>query len=197
MRLLGVFRKSLRELKRDIWVLILTLIIAPFFVFLYWAMYGGGSTTYSVLVMNNDIGVRLTDGSVVAAGERAIEAMKRMTYAGDSGQPILKVSRVAGRPKAEEMLRNREAAVLSIIPADFSRIQAARTSRSPATGVEAAADASAASMGQGSVVMVGDLTDVVYELVAALLLSVAYFVAGVWLFQRMHLRARRGWRQWS
>ena len=32
--------------------------------------------------------------------------------------------------------------------------------------------------------------DVAYELTALLVLSVAYFAAGVWLFERTHLRAR-------
>jgi ABC-2 type transport system permease protein len=33
------------------------------------------------------------------------------------------------------------------------------------------------------------LGDVAYELTALLVLSVIYFAAGVWLFQRAHLRA--------
>jgi hypothetical protein len=33
------------------------------------------------------------------------------------------------------------------------------------------------------------LGDVAYELTALVVLSVLYFVAGAWLFQRMHLRS--------
>jgi len=32
--------------------------------------------------------------------------------------------------------------------------------------------------------------DIVYELVALIILSVVYFAAGVWLFQRNHLTVR-------
>jgi hypothetical protein len=34
------------------------------------------------------------------------------------------------------------------------------------------------------------LGDVAFELIALLVLSALYFAAGVWLFQRMHLKAQ-------
>ena len=53
-----MFRKSVREQKRDLMVLGLSLAFAPLFVVLYWLMTGGsGSTTYGVLVINNDVSV--------------------------------------------------------------------------------------------------------------------------------------------
>ncbi len=36
MRLIHVFGKSLRELRRDLLMLVLTLVFAPLFVFIYW-----------------------------------------------------------------------------------------------------------------------------------------------------------------
>lgn len=112
MRIFSVFRKSLREQLRGIWILSLTLTIASFFVIIYWLITGGGSTTYSVLVINNDA------GSDLKGGEQAIKAIQEMAYA--NGQPILKVTRVAERTEAEEKLRDREAAALVIFPHDFS-----------------------------------------------------------------------------
>lgn len=111
MRIVGVFRKSLLEQVRGVWLL-LTLIIASFFVILYWLITGGGAMTYDVLVLNHDIG---TD---TGRGEQAIGALHDLTYA--NGQRMLKVVRVADRATAEEKLRNREAAALLVIPPDFS-----------------------------------------------------------------------------
>ena len=54
MRLFSVFRKSMREQLRSVWLLILTVSIAPVFVLVYWFITGGGTTTYKVMVINND-----------------------------------------------------------------------------------------------------------------------------------------------
>ena len=68
MRSWIVFRKTLREIGRDKWMLGLTLAFAPFFVFLYWLWFQGGSTVYPIAVINQDKGVTLSDGSVYNAG---------------------------------------------------------------------------------------------------------------------------------
>jgi ABC-2 type transport system permease protein len=146
MKVYSVFRKSLREQLRGIWMLLLTLIIAPFFVVLYWLITGGGSTTYNVLIINNDA------GSGLAGGDQAIKAIQGMTYA--HGQPILKVLLVTDRTQAEIKLRNREAAALIIIPKNFSQALLA------AHGV--------GTPGTASVTMVGDLTNPYYTLVSVL-----------------------------
>ena len=49
MRSWIVFRKTLREITRDKWMLGLTLAFAPFFVFLYWLWFQGGSTGFDRL----------------------------------------------------------------------------------------------------------------------------------------------------
>jgi hypothetical protein len=67
MRLLTVFRKTLREMWRDKWMLGLTLAFTPFFVLLYWLWFQGGSTTYKVIVINQDRPIRLADGSTAAS----------------------------------------------------------------------------------------------------------------------------------
>jgi len=156
MRLLSVFRKSWREQTRDILVLSLSLVFAPFFVFLYWLMFPSGSTTYGVLILNHDVSVQLASGARLAGGDEVVEAVRGVTYA--DGNPLLKVSRVTDRAEADARLRNRDAAALVVIPADFSRaILAAREGREPITT---------------SVTMVGDLTNPYYA-VAAVMTSAA------------------------
>jgi ABC-2 type transport system permease protein len=146
MRLLSVFWKTLREQSRDIWVLVLSLIFGPLFVLLYWMFFPSGSTTYGVLVLNNDITVQSANGTTLGAGSQVIEAMYGVTYA--DGSPLLKIGEVTDRAEAETRLRNRDASALVIIPADFSRtIQAALQGNSTVTT---------------SVTFVGDLTNPYY-----------------------------------
>lgn len=152
MKLLAVFRKSLREQTRDLLMLSLSLIFAPFFVFLYWLFFPGGSTAYGVLVLNHDIGIQQTDGAVLSGGNEVIEAMKGVTYA--NGNPLLKISRVTSRAEAEALLRDRDAAALVIIPSDFSRaLQRVRQGNAPITT---------------SVIFVGDLTNPYYAVAAVM-----------------------------
>ncbi len=109
MRLVSVFRKSMREQLRQWWMLALTLIIGPCFVLMYWLWFGGGSTTYSLLVINNDVG---------PGGAQAVASIQSLQYS--DGQSILKIIPMTDRAEAEARLKNRSAAALVIIPADFS-----------------------------------------------------------------------------
>ncbi|MFC1997931.1 ABC-2 transporter permease [Chloroflexota bacterium] len=121
MKFLSVLRKCAREQKRDLWVLGLSLAFAPLFVFTYWMWTGGNATTsYGVLVVNLDTGINLGDGTSYNAGEEAIQAMEQVTF--QDGSPILRVKPLNDRSEAEHQLRERKAAALVIIPADFSEV---------------------------------------------------------------------------
>ncbi len=119
MKAFTVFRKTLLEMSRDKWMLGLTLAFAPFFVLLYWLITAGGSTTYTILTINNDRGIQLADGATFNAGREAVSAISGITYA--DGQPILKSVPVASRAEAEPILRNRGAAAFILIPENFSQ----------------------------------------------------------------------------
>ncbi len=106
-------------MSRDKWMLGLTLAFAPFFVLLYWLITAGGSTTYTILTINNDKGIPLADGSTFNAGREAVTAISGITYA--DGQPILKTVPAVSRAKAEPILRNRGAAAFILIPENFSQ----------------------------------------------------------------------------
>ncbi len=118
MRALSVFRKSLREQLRDPLALSLVLVFAPIFVAMYRLLFPTGSTTYSVLILNQDVGVEQADGRLWNAGDDLIAAMQQVTYA--DGSPLLKVERIADRVEAETRLRERSAYVLLNVPPDFS-----------------------------------------------------------------------------
>ena len=118
MKLWIVFRKTLLEMRRDLWVLGLTLAFAPCFVFLYWLWFSGGSTTYTVLVINHDRGAASPDG-MIHAGEQVAKAIEGVIYA--DGKPLLKVTQAQSRQAAESILRDRGAVAFIEIPEDFSR----------------------------------------------------------------------------
>jgi ABC-2 type transport system permease protein len=116
MRLWNIFTKCIREQKRDLWILLLSVAFAPLFVFLYWLLTSaGGSTTYGLLVINQDRG-----SGGLQAGKALISQLESFTY--ENGSPFLRVMEVNDRAEAETRLRNRDAAALMIIPADFSSV---------------------------------------------------------------------------
>ena len=119
MRMLSVFRVALREQLRSPWDLILTLLLAPMFLWLYWSMMGGGSTYYKVLVINNDRGSCPFGNPAQTCAEQAIQQMAALTY--ESGTPLLKLTHVDDRFGAESMLRNRKAYALVIFSEDFTQ----------------------------------------------------------------------------
>lgn len=153
MKLWVVFIKTLREFRRDLLVLLLSIVFAPLFVLLYWVITSGGSTTYPVMVVNLDQGATLPDGSRLEGGIAVVAGLSKVTYA--DGQPVLKVETVLSRQKAEPRLRDRNAALLLVIPADFSRALVS----SRLSGVESAHQGEPAT-----ITFVGDLTNPAYPI---------------------------------
>jgi ABC-2 type transport system permease protein len=148
MKLWTVVGKTLREQIRSPWELLLVLSLAPWMVLLYWSFFGGGSTTYAVLALNQDAGQE--------PARQAVQALQAMTYA--DGQPMLAVRPVEDRATAEALLRDREAQALVILPAGFSAaLEDARRQARPAPV---------------PLTLVGDLSNPYYA-VAAILSSMA------------------------
>lgn len=157
MRLLSVFGKNLRESKRDLWVLLLSLAFAPLFVFLYWLITGGtGSTSYGVLVINRDAPVAISETVSFSAGEEIVNGLRSLTY--ENGNPLLRVTLESDQARAEQKLRDRAAAVLLIIPEDFSSNLYAFQS----------GDLSART----NVTFIGDLTNPTYTVAAVMVMTV-------------------------
>jgi ABC-2 type transport system permease protein len=157
-RLWSVFRKSVREQKRDLWVVGLSLAFAPLFVFIYWMMTGGsGTTSYGVLVINRDIPVLQMDGSTLSAGQDVVDGLREIKY--ENGSALLRVIESTDRTDAETRLRNREAAALVIIPENFS--ERLSTFRSGDTSANT------------DLTFIGDLTNPTYTVAAVMAMTVA------------------------
>ena len=150
MKIGAVFVKALREQSRDRLMLALVLVFAPIFVLLYRVWFPSGSTTYGVLLLDQDAGIQAPDGSLARSGDGVLAALEAVTYA--DGSPMLQVRPVAGRAEAESLLREREAAALLVLPPGFSQaIVAAGDGRPPAAA---------------SIVLSGDLTNPYYAVAA-------------------------------
>ena len=147
MKILKIFWKSLKEQARDSVTLGLSLVIGPFFVLLYWLMIPSGSTTYGVIVQNLDTGPQ---------GQQAIELLERLNY--PSGDPLLDVSAIGNQERAEDLLRDRDAEVLLIIPEHFSD-----TLQTASQG---------GILNPAEVTLVGDLTNPYYAVGAVMASSV-------------------------
>ncbi len=153
MKLLSVFRKSVREQWRDPLTLSLVLIFAPLVVLLYRLFFPTGSTTYTVLVLNQDVGVQQAGGRVWNASNDLQAELKQITYA--DGSPLLVVEQVADRAAGEARIKNRGAQLLLIIGPEFSQ-----------------ALQSGAATDTATVTYVGDLTQPYYAVTAVLVNSV-------------------------
>lgn len=154
----SVFRKSVREQKRDLWVIGLSLAFAPLFVMIYWMMTGAsGTTSYGVLVINQDVPAMQADGTTLSAGVDVMDGLKGLTY--ENGGSLLRVIEATDRADAETRLRNREAAALVIIPEDFSESLSAFRSGDTSANTD--------------LTFIGDLTNPTYTVAAVMAMTVA------------------------
>lgn len=150
MRVLTVARVSLLQQLRNPLVPLLTLTFAPFLVLLIWMFFpSGGSTTYTVIVVDSDAGVA-TDSGLYRAGPEAVAAMSRPQE--DGGPVALDVVPSSDPGAARKAIADRRAVVLVELPADFSaQLVAARDGASSA-----------------SVTVSGDLTNPAYPVAVIL-----------------------------
>lgn len=124
MRMLACLRKALLENVRDWKILVLTLMFAPFFVYVMYAYFHAAPSSYTLLVLNEDRAADPLPDQPGAAGLIAAWALA----GGEDGTPALKVRTTDDAQAAERLVRTREADLLVIIPAGFSdRLAALRT----------------------------------------------------------------------
>ena len=112
MRIIAIIRKSLIMQLRDYWALLLTILSAPFFIFVYFMLTGGGSTTYSVNYLYND--TKDTTG----IESRLLRELKAVKYA--DGKPVLNVLETKDTAVSVNSIKNRKTDLLVIIPVGFA-----------------------------------------------------------------------------
>lgn len=146
MKLLSVIIKSLKEQIRSFWLLVLTILTAPFFVIVYYLITQSYEVKYDVLILNNDLGVQ-NDSVILDHGILLIKEFLR-----ESKESSLIIKEIESRTKAEERLKNKKADMLMVIPEDFSE-QLTRT-------------ASTQKINQYDIEFAGDLTNQNYIIAA-------------------------------
>lgn len=123
MKILGIARKTLLELWREPLLIGLLLLFPVLLVAFYYVAFGqtkeGLATYLKLLVMNDDVG---------PTGAALVDVIRETEYDGD---PVFDVVIATDRNVAEIALREHKAALLLVIPADFT--QSLTAQETPAT----------------------------------------------------------------
>jgi len=142
-----VFLKSLKEQVRNYWILILTVTLAPFFVFIYYLINEASQSSYDVLLLNQDQGINIENTHVnLGSGFSAFLNENLETH---EEMPIF-VKGVETREGAEALLKQGQADVLLVLPSNLSELVIGETVQLP------------------DVEMVGNLTSTSYLLAAVI-----------------------------
>jgi ABC-2 type transport system permease protein len=115
---LAVFRKTLREVRRDRLMLALTLAFAPFFVVIYYLAFPSAISAQTLVVVNEDRGAVLPDGTQLHPGADIVAAIAGTRTA--DGKTLVDVTGVASIQAGQDRLRDRTASALVVLPADLS-----------------------------------------------------------------------------
>ncbi|MBU0528605.1 ABC transporter permease [bacterium] len=118
MILLSVIIKSIREQLRNYWILLLTISLAPLFVFIYYLIIESSEPQYDLLLLNNDKTIAYHDKDI-NFGETLINYFREVNN--DSISFPLKINISSDEIDAVSRLKNRTSDVLIIIPERFSQ----------------------------------------------------------------------------
>ena len=113
MKLASVVKKSLIEQLRHFWIFVLTISMAPFFVFIYYLITEAEKPHYELLILNQDQGYEQFH-----YGNLLVEAAKQVDQ--DTMSIPLDITIVADRSRAIQKLKNKKADALVVIPDNFS-----------------------------------------------------------------------------
>ena len=112
-----VFIKSLREQFRDYWILVLTLVFAPFFVFMYYLMSETETPSFKVIFVNQDKTENFS-GIPVNLGDTLIHYLQ--VYAGHEESVNLRYRKTGGRETGLQLLQAGDADVMIVLPEDLT-----------------------------------------------------------------------------
>jgi ABC-2 type transport system permease protein len=119
MKLLSVINKCTREQIRNFWILILTVSMAPFFVFIYYLIIESTKPHYDLLILNRDNGIQ-TMGATINYGDLLIQSAEE--FENDTSEIPLSITKSDNKHTALKRLRTLKADALVIIPENFSEV---------------------------------------------------------------------------
>ena len=136
MRMFLVFRKGLREQIREYWILVMTLVMAPFFIVIYFLMAETDEPEYDVVLVNLDREAE-HEGGFLNLGDSIVSYAKLKS----GMEEMLNITALESRELAIEKLRNRKADVVVVLPLDLSAsVAASPTSPDPPSRIELVGD---------------------------------------------------------
>jgi ABC-2 type transport system permease protein len=117
MRWYFVFIKSIREQIRDYWILLVTISLAPFFVFMYYMMVEAETPEFNIILVNLDEGI-LSGDQPVNLGDSLINYMQQVSMASETS--MLQYAVQDDRSEGISLLQKGKAEVLVVIPRQLS-----------------------------------------------------------------------------
>jgi len=120
MKFLAIVYKSMIEQFRSFWLLILTVLTAPFFVVVYNLINESYKPSYDILLVNNDEGYSPDSAKSVNLGDSLA------VYIGRTIMDGFTFHEADSRSSAEKKIENKKADVAILVPADFSSLMHAR-----------------------------------------------------------------------
>jgi ABC-2 type transport system permease protein len=117
MRITSVIKKSFKEQMRNFWIVLLSLSMGPFFIFVYYLITQSSNPQYKVQIVNTDTGI-LLNGKHKNSGEDMKTYFYSMNKLSDNLSFI--VSEVNDRKSGIENLKNKDCDALIVIPPTFS-----------------------------------------------------------------------------
>ena len=118
MKILSIISKSLKEQFRSYWILLLSLSMGPFFIFVYFLIMETSKPEYTVLIANNDSGIT-TNGQKINHGNDFTTYFKHLKT--DKIATPFTVNVIPDKNIGIEKIKNKKADALIIIPDSFSR----------------------------------------------------------------------------
>jgi len=112
-----VFVKSIREQIRDYWILLLTISLAPFFVFMYYLMVETESPEFNILLVNQDEGI-FHMGQSINLGDSLIHYMQLVSK--DQEKSMLHYEEQDKRQAGINLLQEGEADVMFVFPGQLT-----------------------------------------------------------------------------
>lgn len=117
MKWYDVFIKSIKEQIRDYWILLIVVLLAPFFIFVYYLMLESENPHYDIILVNNDKGI-WSDTDHQNLGDSLILYLNNESQ--KQNELILRYHRENDRDQAVIKLKNEEANMALIIPENFT-----------------------------------------------------------------------------
>lgn len=117
MRWYFVFIKSIREQIRDYWILLLTISLAPFFVFMYYMMVEVETLEFNIILINQDEGIFSGD-QPINLGDSLIYYMQQASMTPETS--MLQYAEQDERSEGINLLQEGKADVMVVIPRQLS-----------------------------------------------------------------------------